>query len=183
MSPSSDTELLKKIASKDKQAFEAYYKKTITGMRKFIYSKGLTSDFIIDDICQDVFVKVWNKAPYYNESKGAPKSWLATITQNTIYDYWRKTQRLPGFDDINDKKGEKIPESTSFRSGHNGHETWLTIDKALASLKEDDREMFMMIYFKGYTIAQYAEMRDIPEGTVKWRMSQVNKSLRKEVEK
>ena len=48
------------------------------------------------------------------------------------------------------------------------------------ALSEKIREAITMHYFEGLSVAQIAERLSLPEGTVKWRLCEGRKQLRKE---
>jgi len=43
-----------------------------------------------NDIVQEVFIKVWRHIKNFNIKKASFKTWIFTITRNTITDYLRK---------------------------------------------------------------------------------------------
>lgn len=61
-----------------------------------------------EDILQDVFIKTWKNKDNFDEEKSSLKTWIFTITRNTIYDALRK------------KKGSKIVTSLD-NEDHNGN--------------------------------------------------------------
>ena len=174
--------LLKQIANQDRQAFTRLYQMQIKRLKNFIFKKGVNSEVIVDEICQDVFLRIWNKASAYEPNRGSGITWIVSIAQNSVYDYWRKMQRTPLGEQLEDQ-----PETTT--SSGNAHEqedkrnTWLTVEKALSQLKDEDRDLFTMVYVQGLTLKQCAHNLGIPDGTIKWRMNKIKETLRWEVNK
>ena len=63
----------------------------------YIYAR-LRSKADAEDLCQDVFEKVFRAAGRYDGSKSAPGTWIYSITRNAVIDYWRRsrpTEELP----------------------------------------------------------------------------------------
>lgn len=54
-----------------------------------IYKKGINQTDA-DDLLMIVFEKIYSKLLLFNGEKGSLKSWIITITNNTIIDYFRK---------------------------------------------------------------------------------------------
>ncbi|MGE8381196.1 MAG: RNA polymerase sigma factor, partial [Sphingobacterium sp.] len=80
--------LLLQLAEGNQQAFEKLY----YGYRAQIFGrilKQVRSVEFAQDIVQDVFVKVWQNRAQIDVSKNF-KSYLYTIAQSTVYDYFRK---------------------------------------------------------------------------------------------
>ena len=47
-----------------------------------------------NDIVQDVFIKVWKNIKRFDHNKANFKTWIFTITRNTITDYLRKKKMI-----------------------------------------------------------------------------------------
>ena len=60
-------------------------------------------------------------------------------------------------------------------------EHWLTIQKAIDGLNQDDQSLFKMIYLQGLTMKECSQKLGIPDGTVKWRINHIVKKMRVEV--
>jgi RNA polymerase sigma factor (sigma-70 family) len=58
----------------------------------------------------------------------------------------------------------------------------LEVRRAVASLPERQREVFVLCHLQGFTCTETAHMLDIPAGTVKSRMSAAVHRLRKALE-
>ena len=54
--------LLTQIAAGNRNAFNMFYKKYVTKLRQFLRKKGLGHQEVEDDLIQEIFLKVWNKA-------------------------------------------------------------------------------------------------------------------------
>ena len=72
--------LLESIAKGDQEALAALYDHA----RGAVYGLALSylkNGHDADDIAQDTFVRVWEKAPLYR-SQGSPMAWILTIAKN-----------------------------------------------------------------------------------------------------
>ncbi len=70
-----------------------------------------------------------------------------------------------------------IEENEGFIEG--GREESIDLLKALSSLKEDSRVVLTLRYFQDLSLKEIAAILDIPEGTVKSRISNGLKEMRK----
>lgn len=52
------------------------------------------------------------------------------------------------------------------------------INHALESLSDTDKEIAMLFYFYDYKIKEIAKDLNIPDGTVKWKLSGIRKKFR-----
>jgi RNA polymerase sigma-70 factor (ECF subfamily) len=170
--------LVQQLKEKNIDAFEELhrmYAKNICGAINVI----VNDEAISQELCQDVFLKVWQKADTYNASKGRFFTWLLNIARNKAIDYTRskrfKTQKKNHSLDLFVNILEK-PEDENNNKDYEG------LKLMLNKLKQKCIELINAIYFKGCTQADAAEMLSIPLGTVKSRNRNCLKELRKNFE-
>lgn len=170
--------LVQQLKDKNVDAFEELHKmyaKNICGAINVI----VNDETIAQELCQDVFLKVWQKADTYNTSKGRFFTWLLNIARNKAIDYTRskqfKTQKKNHSLDLFVHILEK-PDETAHNEDYEG------LKRMLKSLKEKCVELINALYFKGCTQADAADLLSIPIGTVKSRNRNCLKELRKNLE-
>ena len=54
----------------------------------YIISQVSNSD-LAEDLCEDVFLKVYEKLDTFDETKASISTWIYTIARNTLTDYYR----------------------------------------------------------------------------------------------
>jgi RNA polymerase sigma-70 factor (ECF subfamily) len=159
-------ELVGRFQRKDKAAFEQLYNmyaENICGVINAIVQNSALSE----EICQDVFVKIWNKAASYNSSKGRFFTWILNIARNAAIDELRSKSH----------KNQKLNLSTTYFVGilenpRDEEDNGINIErigKFINKLKQKCIELIDLIYFKGYTQKEVSETLNIPLGTVKTR--------------
>lgn len=167
--------IIKEFKKKNVDAFEELhnmYAKNICGAINVI----VNDEAIAKEICQDVFLKIWQKADTYDASKGRFFTWLLNIARNKAIDYTRsrdykikkKNHSLDLFVHILEKPGEEHQAKD-----YNG------LRSLIKTLKKKCVELINALYFRGYTQADAAELLSIPLGTVKSRNRNCLKALRK----
>ncbi|MFS4467997.1 RNA polymerase sigma factor [Maribacter sp. 2210JD10-5] len=157
--------LVERFQKKDAMAFEKLYdmySENICGVINTI----VKDDALAQELCQDVFIKIWKNAANYNSSKGRFFTWILNIARNTAIDEIRSRSY----------KDQKRNLSADFFVGilENREENASTVDtsrlkKMLSNLKEKCVQLIELLYFRGYTQKEAAEELDIPVGTVKTR--------------
>ena len=60
-------------------------------------------------------------------------------------------------------------------------DTSIVLKDAVKKLTPPLREAIVLYYYRGYSVLELAELLNIPEGTVKSRLSTARKQLRKEL--
>lgn len=54
------------------------------------YIQSQVNDYhLAEDLCSDVFLKIYEKLDTYNKAKSSISTWIFTITRNTLIDYYR----------------------------------------------------------------------------------------------
>lgn len=158
-------QLVAQFQKKDTSAFEklhSMYAENICGVINTI----VRDEALSQEICQDVFVKIWNKSDTYNNSKGRFFTWILNIARNAAIDKVRSKSYKQGKKNLSADYFVGILERPEEES--------VSIDiKALhrlvKSLKAKCIEIIEMLYFRGMTQKDAAEELEIPIGTVKTR--------------
>jgi RNA polymerase sigma-70 factor (ECF subfamily) len=175
-----DAELLQKISQRDANAFAALYDRYAT----LLYSLCLAilkKPDEAEDVLQECFLAVWEKAFAFNGMKGSAYTWLVTLTRHRAIDRLRsknfqmRLQKPAAFDfeAIADDGAHTPLEAAAFA------ERAAIVQKAFASLPVEQREVLRLAYFEGYTQSEIAQRLRIPLGTVKTRARQAMKKLHK----
>ena len=122
-----------------------------------------------EDAAQDAFVSAWTHLSAL-EDKSRFGAWVCAITKNhacrIVRHYAAAVEvslDLPDFPEPADTKSSDASE----------------LHEAVDSLSEALRETVKLHYFGGYKVEEIANMLGVPVGTVKWRLSEARKQLRK----
>src|SRR5438309_628443 len=88
----SDERLIEALCSTASEwAIEKLYER----YKRYAYSLAyriLGDSLLAEDVVQDVFLSLWQKAVYYREQQGSVKSWLQAIVRNRAIDKIRSAQ-------------------------------------------------------------------------------------------
>lgn len=139
-----------------------------------------------DDIFQEVFLKLVRNPSSYGEMErfGA---WLFTVARNAAMDRFRRESargELPlDGEEERPGHGETAPSSEPGPAEAFDNKTLgERIEAALASLSDEQREVFYLRHYSGLSFREIAEMLGVPLGTVLARMSRAAARLRGELE-
>lgn len=125
------------------------------------YLNGKVNDlYLAEDICADVFLKVYEKLDSFDETKASISTWIFTITRNTLTDYFR-TRRV--FSEI----PEDIVSESDIEENYCRNEMLETLADALEGLPERERDLIILHYYSGKTLKEVAEQLDISYAYVK----------------
>lgn len=152
---------LAEIARGDTAAFHRLYQCFAPSLLG--YMRQLCRDVsLAEDLLQEVFVTVWQKAASYRPDRGSASGWLYTIARNKLIDHWRKTG-CPGDAAVVDF--EQLPAPVE-----RGSDLLLTLRQALQQVSPDQRRAIELAYFGGLTYEETAERLRLPVGTLKSRI-------------
>lgn len=156
----SDEQLLAQIAQTSESALELFYDRH-SGVVYSLARKILRSPRDAEEVLQDVFVRVWQRAHDYSALKGRALTWLLTITHHMAIDQYRRNQvRLAGALD------ENLVDTLIGEADTISFERLLAQD-ALEKLEPSDRMVLEALYFEGLSQSQLAARSNIPLGTIK----------------
>lgn len=117
-----------------------------------------------EEVTQDVFMTVWQKARMFDLKRGTAKSWLTQIARNLAIDHLRR-QRRRGQESHPLELAEMLPAPGTIRNDDQ-HELFGHLQK----LPTEQRQAIEMAYYQGYTHQEIAERLKLPLGTVKSRI-------------
>lgn len=87
-----EIELLQRISSKDQMAMAELYDR----FSKILFSiaaRILRDEGKAQEVLQEVFIQIWDRAPAYNPRLGKPMTWAVVMTRNRSIDALRRQQR------------------------------------------------------------------------------------------
>ncbi len=137
------------------------------------------------DLAQEVFIKAWRALPRF-EARAKFSTWLYRIAHNVVYD-WARKRKIESAGELNDEifLRERIDSSSSTTpSGgespddlmSNG-ELRVKIEKALAKLSPEHREIVILKDVQGLSYKEIAEAMSITMGTVMSRLFYARQKL------
>jgi len=129
---------------------------------------------IADELTVAVFAKILTKLNLYDENFQF-KTWILTIAQNSVIDYWRKKSREEVFtDDFKDVKNEfeKSPEELLISKQQQQH-----IVSTIASMDVQYRKIIELRFFEEKSIKEIAETLNISVANTKVRIMRAKKIL------
>jgi RNA polymerase sigma factor, sigma-70 family len=165
-----ELDLLARITNRERVAFEQLY----TRYSNILYAtamKFLKEDADAQDVVQDVFIQIWDKARLYDPAKGKPLTWALTLTRNRSIDRIRAIQRRSRLRDDFEKE-TVADESAGIRealSGVDASEKSQILRDGVGKLSPEQRQVIDLAFFGGLTQSEIADRLGEPLGTIKAR--------------
>lgn len=172
-----DTELISKVVKGDQRAFLALYDRYSSRVYA-LAARMMRDEMLAEEIVQDTFLKLWNRAAQYLTDRGPFLIWLLTIARHTALDRLRLESRRPALSDGEDP--EWVWEITPEPDSTSEEARWHSLYLAVRSLSEEQRTVVEMAYYQGLSQSEIAELLSLPLGTVKTRLRAGMKRLREQ---
>ena len=161
----SEPELVDQLTSRSKGALEYLYDRYSVSLFGIIL-KIVSHEAVAEEILQDTFIKIWDKAGDYDKTKGRLFTWMLNIARNQAIDKLRSKE----FSQLNKTDYGFTHVSIEDSSKGNKVVDGIGMDNVLAQLPNDQRMLIEMMYFQGYSQSEISEKLDMPLGTVKTRV-------------
>ena len=177
----SDLDLMARVASLDRAAFGQLYDR-YAGLLFSVALRVLRHDKDAEDVVQEVFLQIWNKAASYDSSLGQPSSWFVTMVRHRAIDRLRAVRRLYEVVHEISESGPEYMGSSSWQPDVDGAERSLAVKSALQKLPAEQRESIEFAFFGGLTHEEIAARLVQPLGTIKARIRRGMLKLRNSLE-
>ena len=183
VAPHADTELLARIAAGDSAALGLFYDahaNILFGLALRILHDHKEAE----DVLQEVFVQVWDKASVFNPAQGRPLAWVITLTRNKAIDRLRSAQRrFRLLEEVGEEAGlgEMSAEPSPGEAAGAGEQAGL-VCAALQRLPAEQQRVIELAFFHGLTQTEIAAALHEPLGTIKARIRRGMLRLRAELE-
>lgn len=169
--------LLRRVAEEDVEAFAAFYDNTRARVFGLVL-RVLRDPGYSEETTQDVYLQVWRNARTYNPAAGTPLAWLMTLAHRRAVDRVRSeqsaSQRESRYGAANvDLPADRVAEAVIQLDEQR------QVTECLESLTDPQRECIQLAYYEGLTYVQVSERLSANLATIKSRMRDGIRGLRK----
>lgn len=178
-----DAELLIRTGQGDSESLRQLYQR-FGGVLFSTAYRVLNNAKDAEDVVQEAFVQIWDKASLFDLRRGKPLTWAMTLTRNKAIDRLRRVQRRTRLHD------EMATETAVWEQTHErdssdvaaSHDTQRIVRNAVIQLSPDQRRAIELAFFGGMTQHEVAKKLGEPLGTVKARIRRGMMKLRTVIE-
>jgi RNA polymerase sigma-70 factor (ECF subfamily) len=168
--------LLARVAEHDRNAFSALYAATSAKLFGIVW-RILPAKDRAEDVLQDVYVKIWNRAASFDPAKASPITWMATIARNRAIDEVRRRAPL-SIEDAPQALDVPADGLDPFEAAQQSAELQRLQD-CLRGLEAERREIVLLAYYTGLSRDEIAQRFGHPVGTIKVWLHRSLAQLRK----
>jgi RNA polymerase sigma-70 factor (ECF subfamily) len=161
-------QLMARVALRDRTAFERLYRATSSHLFS-ISLRVLRDEGRADEVLQEAYVSIWQKAASYQPDAATPMTWMINIVRNRAIDALRAGRNE------RDSTVEMNDEAMDVAADASGDPQALfdeslvkaRIDECMLGLPPAQRQALALAYYRGMVHTEIAEMLRSPLGTVK----------------
>ena len=165
-----DEQLMTQVKAGDNTALETLYDRyaaTLMGVVLRIVGQR----FVAEEIVQETFWRVWDKADSFDQTQGKFSTWMYSIGRRLAIDDTRRQKVRPEAAAseaeeermLREPDGANVVETAALRIEQ------ARVRSALAELSPEQYQVIELAYFKGLTRQEIAQAIDKPLGTVHTR--------------
>jgi len=165
----SDAEIGRALAAADVDALALAYDR-YGGLAYSVAMRILGDARLAEDVVQESFLKLWNRASAFDATKGSLRSWLLASVRNRAIDQLRGRGA---------HERRELDLGAADATGAAGDDPWSevaagmerdAVREALARLPVEQKQAVELAFYGGYTHREIAEIARVPLSTVKGRM-------------
>jgi RNA polymerase sigma-70 factor, ECF subfamily len=169
------TGLLKRVAAGDRAAFADLYA-AISAKLFGIIVRILRRRDAAEDVLQDVFVKIWQRASDFDEQRASPVTWMAVIARNAALDVARKRSHVP-IDEAPEAMQVADPAMPALEAVELGEELG-RLNRCIDGLEPERQQLVRLAYISGLSRDELASRFGHPSGTIKTWLHRSLKQLK-----
>ena len=152
-------QLLQRCAARDTAAFRSLYDKTSSILFARLL-RMLRRRSVAEEVLQDVYVRIWERAAQFEMGRGRALAWMVTIARYCAIDLMRREKLTL----VTDEELAEVPDEsaadTPFDKPNN-------FDSCIAQLNDQTRRCLTMAFVEGRSHDEIARLTTHPLGSVK----------------
>jgi RNA polymerase sigma-70 factor (ECF subfamily) len=140
----------------------------------------------IEDICQDVWIRIYRKLHQFDESKGVLQGWIYRITSNQVYFFFNKKKDCKEVNCLNTDYFDLLSSDViNYSEAFKGEKELIQkqkielIKRKSSELATSAKEIFRLYHFEGLKHEEIAEVKGISISTSKSQLSYARKKMSK----
>jgi RNA polymerase sigma-70 factor (ECF subfamily) len=161
----------------DEEAFSRLYTSYFSHVYRYIYFRVQDAD-AAEDLTQTVFLKVFERLPFFREINREPLALFFTVARNQVIDHWRKNKRIKVL--AEDDGLAEIPDSAPgveekiARAGENK-----VLSLAIEALPAEQRDVLTLRFINELSYQEISGLLKKSEEAVRQIQCRALKNLRK----
>ena len=153
-----------RVAKADRSAFAGLYQATAPKLLGVVM-RILNNRAWADEVIQDAYLKIWQKAGQFDAQKSSPITWMVSIARNSAIDELRKH---PVGRTTNDNELDQIAgQQPTAQDQAEDQQTVNQLNRCIDQLEKERQDMVRLAYLNGWSRDDLASQFGQPINTVK----------------
>jgi RNA polymerase sigma-70 factor (ECF subfamily) len=153
-------QLLQRCAAEDGAAFRTLYDKTSPILFARLL-RMLRRRSVAEEVLQDVYVRIWQRAAQFEAHRGRALAWMVTIARYCAIDLMRRERMML----VSDDSLAELADESAGEAG--GVEKPNNFDFCIGQLSEKTRACLTLAFVEGRSHDEIAQITTNPLGSVK----------------
>lgn len=153
-------QLLQRCAARDSVAFRTLYDQTSPILFARLL-RMLRRRSVAEEVLQEVYVRIWERAAQFEAGRGKPLAWMVTIARYCAIDLMRR-ERVSL---VSDDALEEVPDDSAQEPG--GLDKPNNFDFCIGQLNDNTRRCLTLAFVEGRSHDEIARVTANPLGSVK----------------
>jgi RNA polymerase sigma-70 factor (ECF subfamily) len=167
----SDELLVRRAQQGETAAFETLYRAN-AGRVHALCLRMCGDPALAEELAQEAFVRAWQRLGSF-QGKSALSTWLHRLTVNVVLGHHRSRVRRHERESVAAEAAAEPPRGVDRKAQA------IDLERAIRTLPDRARTVFVLHDIEGYRHAEIADMADMAVGTSKAQLSRARKLLRK----
>lgn len=165
-----DEQLMVQVVAGDSTALETLYDRYAPILMGVVL-RIVKERSVAEEIVQETFWRVWDKAKSFDQSQGKFSTWMYSIGRRLAIDYIRRQKIRPqaARSEAEEEIMLREPDDTNVAETADLRIEQARVRSALELLPPNQYEVIELAYFRGLTRQEIAEEIDVPLGTIHTR--------------
>jgi RNA polymerase sigma-70 factor (ECF subfamily) len=181
-----DEALLQEISHGKSAALGALYDR----YSRLVYSLAyavVSDEGLAEEISQEVFLQIWNKANSYQPGLGKVSTWISSIARHRAIDQLRRLHTRPEGHQIDweenaDADEPDLVDPVELETQVESKLENRVLLRAVRQLPKEQQHVLALAYFQGLSHQEIADATGEPLGTIKTRIRLAMQKLRLEMQ-
>lgn len=166
-------EFLKRLASRDQQAFAELYELSADRFYRYIAGRYRLDRETMHDLLSDFFVKLRQHIDRLDPAL-AFEAWLRTMFRNFLVDYFKTKQYQMRLDEVGEPEdNDGISPLTYVQTNHQLEQIYQVLDE----LDDLSKEIVLFRYVEELSFEEIAQITQLQEDAVRQRLSRALKKI------
>ena len=161
-----DRELAERLKKRDQRAVGDLYDRYGRLCYSLIY-RIVKDNGIAEDLTQETFLRVWNRAAAFDTEKGSLGAWVMTVARNRAIDYVRSVQGRMRENVYELDASDNPILFTTIEGNILNSDRARRLKQAFEALNANQRLVIELAYYEGLSQTEMADRIKQPLGTVK----------------